>query len=209
MTDVDREQIETVLRYWFGELDGPAAIDPSKNKLWWAGDVDTDAEIRARFGELVGQAIDGSLSHWTATARGALALIILLDQFTRNLGRGSARAYVGDAMALAVGEQAIARGLDQQLRPIERAFMYMPMMHAEDVEVARRSVEVFTELSNAVAALGVEGYPDFRSHAITHADIVLKFGRYPHRNELLGRPSTPEEQAFMADGGPNFGQAKR
>ncbi|KIG13819.1 putative transmembrane protein [Enhygromyxa salina] len=209
MTETEREQVETILRYWFGELDGPADIDRSKNALWWAGDPATDADIRARFGELVTQATRGALGHWADSPRGALALIILLDQFTRNLGRGTGDAYLGDAMALEVCEQAIAAGLDKQLRPIERSFMYMPMMHAEDVAVARRSLEVYTELSSDIAALGVEGYPDSRAHAVTHANIVLQFGRYPHRNELLGRTSSPEELAFMADGGPTFGQTKR
>lgn len=209
VTDTAREQIETVLHYWFGPLEGPTDIDRSKNALWWAGDEATDADIRGRFGELVARATAGDLAHWTDSPRGALALIILLDQFTRNLGRGSARAYVGDAMALKVCEQAIAHGHDEQLRPIERSFSYMPMMHAEDTTIARRSIEVYTQLSNDIAALGIEGYPDSRAHAQTHADIVLRFGRYPHRNELLGRASSAEELAFMADGGPSFGQTKR
>jgi uncharacterized protein (DUF924 family) len=209
MTDADREQIDTILRYWFGELDGPTAIDRSKNALWWAGDEATDNDIRERFGGLVAQACAGALSHWTESPRGALALVILLDQFTRNLGRGSADAYVGDARALEISEQMIASGQDKQLRPIERSFLYMPMMHAEDRDVAQRSVDTYAELSKAIAALGVEGYPDSHGHALTHAKIVLQFGRYPHRNELLGRESTADELAFMADGGPSFGQKKR
>jgi uncharacterized protein (DUF924 family) len=206
----DNDRVETILQYWFGALDGPNDIDRSKNPLWWKGDEATDADIRERFGDLVAQATAGDLSDWLSDSpRSALALIILLDQFTRCLGRGSDQAYVGDAMALKVCEQAMFAGHDKQLRPIERSFMYMPMMHAEDSEVARRSIETYSDLSRDIAALGVEGYPDFRPHAKTHADIVLQFGRYPHRNELLGRPSTPEELAFMADGGPTFGQTKR
>jgi uncharacterized protein (DUF924 family) len=209
VTDAEHEQIETILRYWFGALEGPSDLDRSKNALWWAGDEATDAEIRERFGSLVEQALAGRLSHWADSPRGALALIILLDQFTRNLGRGSAAAYAGDAMALELAEQAIARGHDQQLRPIERSFLYMPMMHAEDPAVALRSLEIYAALSKQIAALGVENYPDSRAHALAHAKIVLDFGRYPHRNELLGRTSTPEELAYMADGAPTFGQTKR
>ncbi|WP_219906891.1 DUF924 family protein [Enhygromyxa salina] len=207
MTDTDREQINTILVYWFGQLDGPTDVDTSKNALWWAGDPTTDADIRERFGDAVARALDGALDHWAESARGALALVILLDQFTRCLGRGSAEAYVGDAAALCICRGAIERGQDRELRPIERSFLYMPLMHAEDPEVARQSVEAFAELSKEVA--GVEGYPDFSSHARGHADIVLRFGRYPHRNELYGRTPTAEEEAFLADGGPTFGQRKR
>jgi uncharacterized protein (DUF924 family) len=212
VTDADHEQheqIEAILRYWFGALEGPNDVDRSKNALWWAGNEAIDAQIRERFGGLVEQALAGGLSRWADSPRGALAQIILLDQFTRNLGRGSANAYAGDAMALELTEQAIARGHDEQLRPIERTFLYMPMMHAEDPAVARRSVEIYAELSKQIAGLGVEGYPDSRAHALEHAKIVLDFGRYPHRNELLGRTSTPEELAYMADGAPTFGQTKR
>ena len=205
----EHDQIETVLRYWFGELEGPTDVDRSKNPLWWSGSEAIDADIRERFGELVEQACAGALSSWAESARGALALVILLDQFTRNLGRGTGEAYKGDAKALAVCEQAIAQGLDNKLRPIERGFLYMPMMHAEDQDIALRSIDIYTQLSNDIDELGVEGYPNSLAHALTHAKIVLRFGRYPHRNELLGRDSSAQELAFMADGGPNFGQAKK
>jgi uncharacterized protein (DUF924 family) len=199
--------IEEVLQFWFGELEGPTGIDTSKSKLWWSGGGTIDAEIKERFGNLVARALDGKLRDWTESARGSLALVILLDQFTRNLGRGTANAFAGDGAALTVCLEAIDKGFDRLLRPIERSFLYMPMMHAEDKDVARRSIETFERLSREVAALG-GSYPDFRSHAVMHAEIVLRFGRFPHRNEALGRTSTAEESQFLAAGGPSFGQKK-
>jgi uncharacterized protein (DUF924 family) len=135
-------------------------------------------------------------------------LVLLLDQFTRNLGRGTPEAFAGDARALRVCRHARDTGQDRELRLIERAFLYMPMMHAEDRDVARRSTETFEALSREIRDSGVEGCPDFHSHSVQHAEIVLRFGRYPHRNEILNRESTPEEQDFLAAGAPSFGQSK-
>ena len=205
--DAERERVEEILRYWFGDLEGPHGFDSSKNALWWAAGEAVDAEIRERFGELVARARAGELTHWSESPRSTLALVILLDQFTRNLGRGTAEAFAGDEQALRTALRALDDGHDGHLRPIERAFLCMPLMHAEDREVARRSLEVFGRLSEEVA--DIEGQPDFHPHAVTHAEIVLRFGRYPHRNVLLGRESTAEEEAFLADGGPSFGQSKR
>jgi uncharacterized protein (DUF924 family) len=199
--------IEEVLRFWFGELKSATDIDASKSKLWWSGGGAIDAEIKERFGTLVDRALDGKMRNWTESARGSLALVILLDQFTRSLGRGTAKAFAGDAAALAVCLEAIDKGFDRLLRPIERSFLYMPMMHAENQMMARRSLDAFERLSREIAALG-GNHPDFRSHAVMHADIVLRFGRFPHRNEALARATTPEESEFLASGGPSFGQKK-
>ena len=200
-------RIEQVLTYWFGELSGPTDVDRSKNELWWEGGEAVDADIRERFGDLVGAACAGDLSGWTREPRGALALVILLDQFTRNVHRGTAEAFSGDARAVSIVDAAIASGHDRQLRFIERAFLYMPLMHAEDRVTAERSLAVFGALSSEISALGAE-LPDFVSSATQHADIVRQFGRYPHRNELLGRSTTDEERAFLDGGGPTFGQKK-
>lgn len=209
MDDAEHEQVEDILRYWFGELSGPNDIDTSKNALWWAGGEAIDAEIRERFGGLVARARAGELEHWARAPRSALALVILLDQFTRNLGRGTAEAFAGDAQALQVTQQALEDGHEQHLRPIERGFLCMPLMHAEDREAARRSLEIFERLSHDIAALGRDGHPDFHPSAVQHAEIVERFGRYPHRNELLGRETTEEEAAFLEGGGPSFGQRKK
>jgi uncharacterized protein (DUF924 family) len=199
--------IEDILKFWFGELEGPEDVDRSKMKMWWMGGEAVDAEIKQRFGAKVAEALDGKLGGWMESPRGSLALVILLDQFTRNIGRGMASAFAGDRAALEVCLAAIDRGHDRRLRPIERSFLYMPMMHAEDGNVARRSIATFEQLSKEIAALGSE-YPDFRSHAVQHAEIVIRFGRFPHRNEVLGRTPSPDESEFLALGGPSFGQKK-
>ena len=197
--------IEDILHFWFGELQGDADVDQNKMKMWWRGSQEIDAEIERRFGAKVADALGGKLGVWAESPRGSLALVILLDQFTRNVGRGTARAFAGDRAALDLCIAAIDRGDDRRLRLIERSFLYMPMMHAEDRDVARRSIATFEQLSKEIAALGIE-YPDFRSHAVQHAEIVIRFGRFPHRNEVLGRTPTADESEFLASGGPSFGQ---
>jgi uncharacterized protein (DUF924 family) len=156
---------------------------------------------------LVPRALRGELNDWAQSPRGALALVIVLDQFTRTLGRGTAEAFAGDAMALATSVGQIDRGAHQSLRAIERGFLYMPLMHAEDRAVAQRSVALFAALAEETKA--VDGHPQFHSSAVQHAEIVLQFGRYPHRNPLLGRTPTAAELAFLDDGGPSFGQTKK
>ena len=205
----DDAAIREVLEYWLGSLSSPTQVDTTKSKLWWAGGAEIDAEIEQRFGALVARARAGELDHWKRTPRGSLALVILLDQFTRNLGRGTPEAFAGDAQALETSLHAIEQGHDAKLYPLERSFLYMPLMHAEDRAMAERSVRQFAELSREIAALKAEGLPDFHSHAVKHAAIVERFGRYPHRNEILGRTSTPEEVEYLDNGGESFGQTKK
>lgn len=207
MTD-DTQRIEPILEFWFGEVDGVDDTDKSKMRLWWKGHEDDDAEIARRFGGDVQDALAGKLDHWAQTPRGMLALVLLLDQFTRVLGRGTPDAFAGDSVAQRVCLQALDHGADQKLRFCERSFLYMPLMHAEDRDLAKRSLEAFAELEKARAEhRGTE--PEASSHAQQHADIVLRFGRYPHRNEIVGRESTPEEESFLEGGGPSFGQKKK
>jgi uncharacterized protein (DUF924 family) len=205
----DPTLVDEILTFWFGDLVAYDDIDISKQAIWWAGSAALDTQIRDRFGETVQLALRGELDPVAASPRGALALVIVLDQFTRNVGRGTKAAFSGDAQALKICIRAIERGDDRALRPIERSFLYMPMMHAEDPRVARRSLETFAQLSKEIAALRRQGYPDFGSHAAAHAEIVERFGRYPHRNEILERRSTPDEAAFLSAGGPSFGQERK
>ena len=202
------EAIESVLENWFGKLRGQLDLPKDRQRLWWSGDTDIDADVRQRFGTLLEQALDGGLSSWEETARGRLALIILLDQFSRNLGRGTPAAFAGDARAQQLCLQGIECGHDEELRLIERCFFYMPLMHAEDGALARRCLDEFEALSEEIASSDIEGHPDFLSHAKQHADIVLRFGRYPHRNDILGRQGTEQERAYLTEGGPSFGQKK-
>jgi uncharacterized protein (DUF924 family) len=199
---------EEVLEFWFGPLEGALDFPTDKKELWWMGGASTDAEIERRFGHLVREALVGGLAEWATSPRGRLALIILLDQFQRSLGRGTPAAFAGDPRALSLCLEGIDRGHDRPLRLIERSFFYMPMVHAEDPHVARRCVDTFRQLADEIERCGVDGHPDFLLHAKQHADIVLRFGRYPHRNEILSREPTDEERAFLESGGPTFGQNK-
>ncbi|MFN3892243.1 MAG: DUF924 family protein [Beijerinckiaceae bacterium] len=160
---------------------------------WYAKDDAFDAEIRARFLLAHEAAARGEIWRWEQTAEGALALLILLDQFPRNLFRGSAHAFATDAAALHVAERSIARDLDTKIAGPLRQFFFLPLMHAEDLAAQRRCVAAF-ELLGA-------GFEENLKYAQAHLDIIAQFGRFPHRNAQLGRITTPEEQAFLDSGG--------
>jgi uncharacterized protein (DUF924 family) len=178
--DVTPEAAREVLHFWTEA--GP--------ELWFARDEAFDARFRIQFITLHERAARGELSAWTKTADGALALIILLDQFPRNAFRGSARMFATDALARRAAQTMIDRGQDQAVDPKLRAFAYLPFEHSEDIEDQKRSVAL-------CGALGGETL----KWAELHRDIIARFGRFPHRNKILGRASTPEEQAFMDAGG--------
>ena len=158
---------------------------------WYERDDALDADIRARFLELWRKAADGGLSSWEATDDGALALVIVLDQFPRNVFRDDKRAYSSDALARDVARAAIARGVDTRIDGSLLEFLYMPFMHSEELADQLRCVELFRKIGN----------PDNLKYAEDHADIIRRFGRFPHRNRALGRPTTAEEQVFLAQGG--------
>lgn len=158
---------------------------------WFAKDDAFDAEIRRRFLEVQRAAAAGRLSAWEDTPDGVYALLILLDQFPRNLYRGTPGAFASDALAVAVAERALARGFDERFDNPERRFFYMPFMHSEALADQERCIE----LSRA------SGDEDSTKYAIIHRDIIRDFGRFPHRNEVLGRETTQEERAFLDAGG--------
>ncbi len=158
---------------------------------WYSCDDAFDADLRRRFLGLWQKAAAGELSCWEATDDGALALVIVLDQFPRNMFRGDARAYCSDALALGVASRAIARGADQRVAADLLEFLYLPLMHSEHLADQERCVELFRNTANA----------DNLRYAEDHADIIRRFGRFPHRNAVLGRITTPEEQAFLDGGG--------
>jgi uncharacterized protein (DUF924 family) len=181
-----------VLAFWFG----PPPLAPRAE--WFRKDDRFDAAIRERFGEAVGIALAGGYGDWSATPAGALARILLLDQFTRNIHRGTPLAFAGDERALATAEDAVARGFDRQLDPIERRFCYLPFEHSEDLAVQQRSLALFRALADDT------GDRDPLDWAEKHEVIIRRFGRYPHRNAILGRASTPDELAFLAQPGSSF-----
>lgn len=185
-----------VLAYWFG---APGALEFGRSRsLWFTKSDATDALIRSRFGVAVESALRGELQHWAdGAARESLALILLLDQFTRNIFRDGARAFVGDAAALAVAKRLVADGRHRQLEPIERWFAYLPFEHSEQMSDQHESLRLFGELAQA-------GLQEPLVWARKHYEVVARFGRYPHRNALLGRDSTAEEIEFLQQPGSRF-----
>lgn len=173
--------IDEVVAFW-------RAAGPSK---WFAKDDAFDAEIRARFLRTHEAAADGELAAWEETPEGVYALMILLDQFPRNMFRNSPRAFASDAQALAIAERAIAKGFDKAFQPPESRFIYMPFMHAEDLAHQER----------CIALCEASDDPDGVTFAVIHRDIIRDFGRFPHRNAVLRRQTTPHEQDFLDEGG--------
>ena len=171
------EDPQRVIAFW--SKAGPAA--------WFAADPAFDAEISAQFGTLHAQAAAGALSEWEQSPEGALALLLLLDQFSRNIYRGKPEAFAQDQMAQAIAARAIEQRFDHKAPPALRGFFYMPFMHAEDIALQRRSVHFFA----------AQAHKEQLPYALHHRDAILRFGRFPHRNAVLGRISTPEELAWM------------
>lgn len=198
---------EAVLDFWFGTLtDGFA--DDRVRKLWFQSSPERDAEIRERFGALLEEAAAGGLEDWLATPRGALAYIVLCDQFARQIHRGGPAAFATDGRALEAARNLIASAADLGLELDERVFVYMPFEHAESRELQHTSVGLFSALRDATPQGRRDRTGVFLQHAHQHRDIVLRFGRFPHRNAVLGRPSTAAEEAFLEDA-PDFGQSRR
>ncbi|MBX3611100.1 MAG: DUF924 domain-containing protein [Hydrogenophaga sp.] len=172
---------------------------------WFNATPEHDAELRARFGALVDEAIAGGLGDWTATPLGTLALVLLLDQLPRNLYRRQARAFAGDARAQQVAAAAQDARVDEVLPLVGRVFLCMPFTHAESLPLQDRCVASFERLRAQAAPEHHATLDDHLRYARLHRDIVVRFGRFPHRNAVLGRESTPEEIEFLKDG-PRFGQ---
>jgi uncharacterized protein (DUF924 family) len=179
-----------VLEVWFSD---------AARARWFKPDPAFDAELRARFGDAVEAAARGELADWQAAPESCLALVILLDQFTRNIHRGTAAAFAHDARALAIAEHALANGFDAAVSPGQRAFFYLPFEHAEDLAHQRRAVALFERLASELPA-DDEGLEYARKHLV----IIERFGRFPHRNAMLGRGSTPEEVAFLREPDSSF-----
>lgn len=198
---------QEVLAFWFGRLPLVPEDLGDRLKLWFGFDSATDALIRERFGALVEEALDGSLVDWEQEALSRLALIIVLDQFTRNIYRGRAGAFAGDERALALALDAIDRGMDREVGLLERSFYYMPLQHSEDLPAQELSVRVTEELDAECLAAFENFSVEQASYARDHRDIIARFGRFPHRNKALGRESTEAELAYLAGDAPTYGQS--
>lgn len=200
------DAIRRIHDFWFSaaELDAPQ-ID-SRMERWFGTDPALDTRIRDEFGDLVDQAIAGKLDHWAKTPEGRLALILLLDQFCRNIHRGTARAFAGDKRALKLCVEGSINNDYRCLTPVQRVFFFMPLQHAESLGVQDKSVRIYNALAEGVSDTLRETFLTFAQFAELHRDIVAQFGRFPHRNRHLGRANTSEEAAFLAADGPAFGQ---
>ncbi len=189
-------EADEVLAFWFGREDEPGYGE--FREAWFRKDEGFDREVKERFGTLYERTAVGELDGWRDDAESALALVIVLDQFPRNMFRGDGRTHAADGKALETAQYAVEHALDRELPAFQRMFLYMPFMHSENVEDQRRSVELFERLAGETDA------PDVRSYAVAHRDIVERFGRFPHRNEILGRTTTPEEAEFLKTEGSSF-----
>lgn len=208
MTDYFANTVATpqdVLAFWLGAypLDGAAML--GMQKRWFQKSDDFDAQIRSRFGATLVAALAGQLTDWTQDAEGRLALILVLDQFTRNVFRDQAASFAGDPQALALALEGLERGNDKQVPPLARAFFYLPLEHAEDLAMQKRSVSLF----EALAAQGHDGelgqtLAVMADYARQHQDVIARFGRFPHRNAMLGRSSSAAEQEYLAQPGAGF-----
>lgn len=194
----------TILEFWFGNADDDSAIARAQQKLWWSKNAEVNAGIRDRFGDVVNTAASGKLEHWAQDAHGRLALILLFDQFPRNMYRDTPRAFACDARASQLALAGIADGADHALRAIERVFFYLPLEHSESVALQERSVALFTALAAGVPEADRKTFAGYLDFAVRHRDVIHRFGRFPHRNHILGRVSTPEETAFLKQPGSSF-----
>lgn len=195
---------QTVLDFWFGELDANGAPIEDKSPLWWGRSAETDAEISARFGAIAEAAANGELDHWAETPAGAVALIITLDQFPRNMYRGQPKAFATDAKASALTVAGVAAGQDQDMPFAHRVFFYIPLEHAEDRALQAQSVALYTQLLESAPPALKEQAANYLDYAIQHRVIVDRFGRFPHRNQFLDRESTAEEREFLTQPGSSF-----
>jgi uncharacterized protein (DUF924 family) len=196
MSEADA-RIRDVLAFWFG-TPGDAYHNKTRPE-WFRKDDAFDAEIRARFATLIGEGLEGRLAPWAATADGAVAQILALDQFTRNAFRDSPRAFAGDAQALSAARSLVADGRDRTLPGVRRMFVYLPFEHAEDLQTQEQSLRLFGQLGRDEPQ-----FADLLTWAERHHAVVARFGRFPHRNAILGRQNTPEEEAFLKEPGSSF-----
>lgn len=195
---------ETILDFWFGSNADDAVVAKERSDLWWSKNKATDDEICRRFEIYVILADSEQLNDWLTTPRGRLALIILTDQFPRNIYRDKAQAFSCDQKASTWCIEGLEQKIDRQLRPIERVFFYLPLEHAEYIEHQDLSVKYFRELVSTVDAEQRGIFEEYLNYAVHHRQIIERFGRFPHRNRVLARESTPEELAFLSEPGSSF-----
>lgn len=206
ITDDDSIRIDAILSFWFKEQALSAPQIDHRLDIWFGEDAMFDHEIEKEFSDEIEAASNGKLDHWATRPKGRLALILLIDQFRRNIYRGTAEAFSKDKLALKLCVEGAMAKVDQGLTPIERVFFYMPLQHSESKKVQEKSVALYNRLADAVSATYRETMLTIAQFAELHKDIVDEYGRFPHRNKLLGRENTAQEAEFLAGDSPDFGQ---
>lgn len=207
LLDGDTAQMETsdsILRFWFGAEADDALVAERQAGLWWSKREDVDREIRQRFEPCVVAAGERRLDAWLATPSGRLALILLTDQFPRNIYRDTPQAFAFDAIARNWSREGLREGADRALRPIERVFFYLPLEHAESLEDQDWAVALFRRLLGELPETRRKAFGGYLDFAERHRAVIERFGRFPHRNRILGRASTPEESRFLQQKGSSF-----
>lgn len=202
--DTVNVQAQDVLDFWFGPAGSATDIAQRQRKLWFGKSAVLDQTVAERFTMILVDAVSSRLDHWSDTPQGRLALVIVLDQFPHHIHRNLPQAFTSEAQALALSLNALAAGEDLQLTPIERVFLYLPLEHAESIQMQARSVSLFEQLAHLAAAEERALFDDFLSYAQRHHEVVARFGRFPHRNAILDRVSTPEEIEFLKQPGSRF-----
>lgn len=203
---MSQTEISSVLDFWFSdaELDSPE-ID-SRMDRWFGSSDDLDRQIQEQFGELIDRASAGELDHWAESPQGRLALIIVLDQFRRNIYRGEAAAFTHDKQALKLSIEGTISGAHKELSPLQKMFFFMPLQHAESLKIQEKSVGIFNALAESVSDTLRETFLTAAHFAELHRDIVAEFGRFPHRNAVLGRENSSTEAEYLSGEAPSFGQ---
>jgi uncharacterized protein (DUF924 family) len=195
---------QPLLEWWFGTLESPNEIAADKGKLWFGKRDSQDLEARTRFGDWVEQALAGGLTDWAQRPEGWLALVLLLDQLPRMIYRDTPQSFSGDLRAQALVAQGIAADFDRQLRPIQRVFIYLVFEHCENLVVQNEAVSRFIALVAQQPEADRAVFADNLDYAERHQKVIARFGRFPHRNAVLGRESTAEELAFLSGPGSRF-----
>lgn len=195
---------QPLLDWWFGPPAPAAEVAAARSSLWFGKRDSQDLEARERFAALVEQALAGGLSEWAEQPQGWLALILLLDQLPRMIHRDSPSAFAGDARARQLVFQGLDAELEQELAPIQRVFVYLVLEHAEDLLLQDEAVRRFSRLLDAAPAAERKLFADYLDYAERHQRVIARFARFPHRNAILGRPSSAEELAFLREPGSRF-----
>lgn len=193
------EQPKEILQFWFGSRQPGEPVPEERSRFWFKGDSSTDADIKQKFQGILAKAREGKLKDWEENPEGCLALILLYDQFSRNIYRNSSDAFSNDPHALRVCLRGIDRGYDRSFDAAGRVFFYFPMVHAEDLQVQKKGLEYFIRLAQDAPEAQWDFIDECLNHAIEHHEVIERFGRFPKRNTLLGRESTTDELAYLSE----------